>query len=377
MKPGLARTDELESTDMKRRFQIGIALLFSEYVLGGEFYNGHQREQAYKQLIHDVDYQSDHVKAYGELPGTFEEASTRENPLDYLLYKLGIFGRYLQGRKVSHMADRFEQNCAIAAAARSVAALLDRLHREGTIDEDAYDSVRSYYKLRHEKAQRALAAMAADYPAYVERTQEFLLTRSCLHSEKAALEMLRELGLVPDQVYIQHKEEIEKGFARLRTRPVEDLQLDPASLLAQIPLFEHCGENSLKRITEFLESESFAEGDRIVRQGESGESMYVIARGAVQVLKEGDGDQPNLLAILAAGGFFGEIALLAESPRTATVRAASPCTLLRLRRRNLETLMGMSPEIRPAIERAYKERLAKLEALAREDETLTGEASPA
>ncbi len=336
------------------------------------------REQAYKQLIQDVDGQADHIKAYGNLPETFEEASTRESTLDHLLYKIGIFGSYVQARKVSQMADRFEQNSAKAAGARSVGSLLDRLRKEETIDEDAYDAVRRHYQFRQDKAQRELASMAADYPEYVERTQEFLLTRSCLHNEEATLHKLRELGLVPDKVYLQHKEEIQNGFARLRARPVETLKLDPTALLAQIPLLEHCGEHSLERVAELLESESFAEGDRIVRQGESGSSMYVIARGAVQILKEIENQPPDLLAILVAGGFFGEIALLDESPRTATVRAASPCTMLRLRRRNLETLMDITPDIRSAVQRAYKERLAALESLGNQESSPSeGQASPA
>ena len=343
-----------------------------------EFYEGNLRETAYKQRIQDVDYQTDHIKAYGELPETFEEAGTRESTLDHLLYKLGIFGSYVQARKVSHMADRFEQNSALAAGARSVGSLLDRLRKEETIDEDAYEAVRHYYQSRHDKAQRELASMASDYPEYVDRTQEFLLTRSCLHNEEATLKMLRELGLVPDNVYLQHKEEIQDGFARLRSRPVETLQLEPSALLAQIPLFEHCGKNALQRVAALLESESFAEGDRIVRQGESGDSMYVIARGAVQILKEIDHQPPALLAILVAGGFFGEIALLAESPRTATVRAASPCTMLRLRRRNLETLMDVTPDIRSSVHRAYRERLAVLESLENGESTpAVGDTSPA
>jgi hypothetical protein len=80
---------------------------------------------------------------------------------------------------------------------------------------------------------------------------------------------------------------------------------------------------------------------------------------------------PDLLAILVAGGFFGELALLAESPRTATVRTASPCTMLRLRRRNLETLMDATPDLRSSVHRAYKERLVALESLG------NGESAPA
>ena len=342
-----------------------------------EFYEGNLTEAAYKQLAQDVDYQTDHVKVYGRLPESFEEASTRESVLDRLLYRLGIFKGYLQKRKVSQIADSFEENCAATAAARSVAALLDRLLREGSVDEDTHATIRSYYQKRHDKAQRELTTTATDYPEYVERTQQYLLTRSCLHNEETSLEMLRDLGLVPDKVYLEQKAEIEEGLERLRARPVETLRLDPESLIAHIPLFEHCGGGGVQRIAEMLEPESFAEGDKIVRQGESGESMYVIARGTVQVLRE-DGDESRLLAILASGGFFGEIALLAESPRTATVRAATPCTVLRLRRKNLEQLMNTYSEIRDNVQRAYKERLAAIAALAPKcDAPPAGEVAPA
>ncbi len=374
---GMAGEGELSESD-----RIGVvavqALTAEKRHYWKEFYEGNLTEQAYKQLIQDVDYQTDRVKVSGELSTDFEEASTRESPLDRLLYKLGIFSKYLQRRKVSRIANHFEENCAEASAARSVVALLDRFLKEGSIDEDAYEPIRRYYQNRHDKAQRELTAMATDYPDYVDRTQEFLLARSCLHSEEASLDMLRELGLVPDKVYMEQKVEIEEGFERLRARPVDTLQLDPVSLLAQIPLFGHCTEIDIGKIAEMLESESFAEGDKIVRQGESGESMYVIARGTVQVLKEMRTEEPRLLAILGAGGFFGEIALLDESPRTATVRAAAPCTMLRLRRRNLEDLMALSTETRDAVHKAYKERLAATASLADEGGAPAGsEAAPA
>ncbi len=342
-----------------------------------EFANGHLTEQAYKQLLHDVDYQSDHVKAYGSLPDTFQEAGTRESFLDHLLYRLGIFKAYAQERRVRHIADRFEQNLAKSAAAVEVTALLNRIQGDSVIDEDITAAVRDHYRHRSDKAHRELTAMATDYPEYVERTQEFLLTRSCLTLEQTTLEMLRDLGLMPDKAYVQQQEEIRSEFDRLRARPVEALRLDPESLLAQIQLFGLCAPDSIQRIAAMMESESFAEGDDVVRQGESGDSMYVIARGTVEVLHESDGDT-HMMALLCAGGFFGEIALLADTTRTATVRAAAPCTLLRLRRGNLEKLMEMSPDIHDAVHKAYKERLAATEAWRSQDgEAPAGEVSPA
>ena len=84
------------------------------------------------------------------------------------------------------------------------------------------------------------------------------------------------------------------------------------------------------------------------------------------------------MALLCAGGFFGEIALLVDTTRTATVRAATPCTLLRLRRENLEKLVEKSPDIHDAVHKAYKERLAATEAWRSQDgDVPAGEVSPA
>ena len=102
-----------------------------------------------------------------------------------------------------HIVDRFEQNLAKSAAAVEVTALLDRIRGDSVIDEDTTATVRDHYRHRSDKARRELTAMATDYPEYVERTQEFLLTRSCLTLEQTTLEMLRDLGLMPDKAYVQ------------------------------------------------------------------------------------------------------------------------------------------------------------------------------
>ena len=106
--------------------------------------------------------------------------------------------------------------------------------------------------------------------------------------------------------------------------------------------------------------------------------MSVIAVTTVGYGEVIENPTPDLLAILVAGGFLGEIALLAESPRTATVQAARPCTMLRLCRRNLETLMDMAPDIIGCVHRAYKERLAALESLGDPESSASeSQASPA
>jgi len=73
--------------------------------------------------------------------------------------------------------------------------------------------------------------------------------------------------------------------------------------------------------------ERYADGEIIVREGEMGREMYVIQRGAVEVLKS-IGGRTVVLATLQRGSFFGEMSLLESLPRSATVRAKGDAQLL-------------------------------------------------
>lgn len=75
---------------------------------------------------------------------------------------------------------------------------------------------------------------------------------------------------------------------------------------------------------------TFEDGDIITREGDETRDMYVVSRGAVEVVKEIDG-QEVILAVLERGSFFGEMSLLESLPRSATVRAKGRAQLLVVR----------------------------------------------
>lgn len=102
----------------------------------------------------------------------------------------------------------------------------------------------------------------------------------------------------------------------------------------------------------------------MVREGDEGDRFYIVVRGAVEVLKaEADGDQ-HQLAILDDGDYFGEMALLDEVPRTASVRARVPSVLLGLARDQFLRLLAAEPELRTAIEAEAVSRKAGLATVA-------------
>jgi ATP-binding cassette subfamily B protein len=124
--------------------------------------------------------------------------------------------------------------------------------------------------------------------------------------------------------------------------------------LAKIPLLSMLPPLSLAEIAPMFRSEAFRAGDDIVVEGEASGSFYIIVRGRVEVL------QRNVcVALLEDGDYFGEIALLTGSPRTATVRALTGSTCLALGKDSFDAFLTRSPDLREQITRMATERLRK------------------
>jgi len=97
-------------------------------------------------------------------------------------------------------------------------------------------------------------------------------------------------------------------------------------------------------ITRSAYTRTFKPGECIVREGDIGVGIYLIASGEVKVLKSMKGRQVEIAA-LSAGSFFGELTLLKEKPRTATVVAIEPTELYCLFRPEFLALLHQNPSI--------------------------------
>jgi CRP/FNR family transcriptional regulator, cyclic AMP receptor protein len=98
---------------------------------------------------------------------------------------------------------------------------------------------------------------------------------------------------------------------------------DKAAALGRVPLFEGISDESMRRLTGVAGEVSFSDGQFIVRQGQVGTGLYVILRGAARVIKGSDE-----LAELGEGDFFGELSVIDQQPRTASVQSVGGTTCL-------------------------------------------------
>jgi CRP-like cAMP-binding protein len=124
-------------------------------------------------------------------------------------------------------------------------------------------------------------------------------------------------------------------------------------IIARIPLFEACSQAELARIATITTQVDVPDGEVLIREGETGELFFVLVKGSAEVRKG-----KRRIATLAAGDFAGEIALLTDAPRTATVTTTSPVTALRATRKGFSALLETSPRIQQKVLKALAGRLA-------------------
>jgi ATP-binding cassette subfamily B protein len=129
-----------------------------------------------------------------------------------------------------------------------------------------------------------------------------------------------------------------------------------ASRLQRIPLFAQLEPDLLATTAKRLSIERYAAGDVIITQGEIGDKLYLIVRGQVEVLAADAGGRQRLMAVLWSGDHFGEMALMWDMPRTATVRARTAVELYSLNKEDFNTLLATVPGLRDRLEQMVIKR---------------------
>jgi CRP-like cAMP-binding protein len=124
-------------------------------------------------------------------------------------------------------------------------------------------------------------------------------------------------------------------------------------LIKQAPLFANCSKRELEEIAHLADEIDLGEGKEMTRQGSRGREFFVLLEGEADVTKNG-----RRINQLSSGDFFGEIALVSDSPRTATVTATTPVRALVITDRSFRRLLKDQPEIQSKVVAALAARLA-------------------
>jgi CRP-like cAMP-binding protein len=136
-------------------------------------------------------------------------------------------------------------------------------------------------------------------------------------------------------------------------------QADKTEVLKKVPLFSNLSQRQLNLIAKHADEVTLPAGKVLAKQGEMGLEFLLLVEGNARVERSG-----KLIARLTAGDFFGEMSLIDGKPRTATVIAETPVTLLVIHRRSFHYLLDTIPRL------SRKILVTLCERLRRADETM-------
>ncbi|MGE5254702.1 MAG: cyclic nucleotide-binding domain-containing protein [Planctomycetaceae bacterium] len=131
----------------------------------------------------------------------------------------------------------------------------------------------------------------------------------------------------------------------------------PPGPFPPIPLFSDLSRQELTRVMEKIQAKRFAAGKTICREGEAGNSLYIISHGKVAVSRRQPGRGRIVLNELKAGDFFGEFAYFSNARRQATVEALEDTEVLEMNKDELQRVVEEFPAVSKVLFKFYKERV--------------------
>jgi CRP/FNR family cyclic AMP-dependent transcriptional regulator len=145
--------------------------------------------------------------------------------------------------------------------------------------------------------------------------------------------------------------------------------MDREELLKRVDLFSGLKTKDLKSLATSCVNRSYKKGESLVQQGEPGRGLYVLLEGKVKIVKKTAGGDQLEIAVLGPGDFFGEMSVLDDAPRSASVIAVENTECFVLTAWDFNAKMERNPEIAlkilPVVVQRFRETNDRLLALSR------------
>ena len=134
-----------------------------------------------------------------------------------------------------------------------------------------------------------------------------------------------------------------------------------ADLLSEVWLFRDASKESLEQLAAFAFNKSYAPGDVVFEEGQTGNGLYMITTGKVEIVKNMGAANEQQLAVLGSGEVFGEMALLEERPRSASVRVLEDTHCLGIDRFLFLTQLTKDPQVAITMIQVLAQRLREMD----------------
>lgn len=235
-------------------------------------------------------------------------------------------------------------------------AALRAIQKATDIDESLRNELIEHYQTRLATLHERISGIARGFPEFYRDFESHVATRAALISAIRLAEQELHHGGMGAKAFQAYESRIKAALHTMKPVPGPTQAFGPHELISTVPLFHTLSAPAVAKLVSVSETINFLAGDIVIAEGDIGDCLYVIINGELEVTQTGADGRDLLLAVLKVGDFVGEYALLEDRPRTATVKARTPSSLLRLSRHDLHSLLTDHPEVVRILEQAKKER---------------------
>jgi Na+/H+ antiporter len=340
-------------------YQIGFwrqALNIERRGLWTAFAEGTLSAEAARVLDHEIDLQHDRLSQGAERPAE-DRHPAPPRLRDFVSRSLDAL-LLLRGTR------RFEQLVLRYDLYRAEQLMAERVLRElqvrADIDTEIREEMRDYYRHALHVAKERLEDLRVNLPEVTRAVETRLARRTQLNLERESYAALAKLGALDSRRSAEALAEVEQRMKALRTSDHRVPLPETGDLCRNAPLFAGLDEAGIELVAALTREKVFAPGEVLCREGERGDSMFIVARGAVKVLRNkrdhAIGESLELLDVLGGGDVLGEMALLTGASRNATAMASTTVTVGEISRRDFERLCAAEPDLYAGIWHGFGER---------------------
>ena len=296
----------------------------------------------------EVDLHLDRLNR-GHLEPPHSRIHMEEEHASWALHYVHALERRFQRVGFDRLALLYDIARAESRAAETVLSRLEELHSEGNA---ALAEITDTYKRFQRLGKERLEEMRVNLPEITRAIEDKLTKRIALNLEREEYEALVDHGAIEENAGKSALTSVELRMKQLKQSSTRGELPSNADLVRRASLFAALEEETIEKIAREVRQVVLTPGESLFHENDSGDSVFVIARGAVHVIKQIGGEE-KLLAILGGGDVFGEMAFLTGETRTATIKAATSVVLVELSRKNLSGLMESIPTLSEEIWQAF------------------------
>jgi NhaP-type Na+/H+ or K+/H+ antiporter len=315
------------------------------------FSRGTLGASAVRNLDHEIDLELDRLGTGDGQPKLSERGQMIPTWHTSLAERLTGGGEKSKAQ-FNSLSLRFDLCRAATLASEHVLEEIDHMHE---MDPSICESMKKAYKDYHNTSKERLEDMRANLPELANAIETQLAHRIQLNFERDQYNHLSHHGAMDAATAGRALADVEVRMKQLlRNHPTPKLP-SLVDLCQRAPLFAGLEPKVLEEISTLASENVFAPQDVIFKQGDKGDSMIIISRGAAGVYLEVD-EQTLHLDTFGGGDILGEMALIADQPRTATVKAVTTVTTGLISRSDFAELMEKQPELRERVRSSFAAR---------------------